>query len=623
MLNLQRLKLQCHSRAPSPPVTRLDSIEDNHSSYDTSSCTHLSSSSIDRFGTIYRPSPSSSPSTPPIPTVGPFVRLHPQHMLMANPSWSSPALGTLHTSQPPHQQPTANVRGHELQWSGATAVSGQGQYSVAMPNAIVTDAAPSNCNHCGGAPGSLTMSGEFRQFRRCARCKKVDYCSEKCQRKAWKHGHKTECKALETPPSHQTEPPLSSDTIIAKPSAAKQPNTPAHMPYKPGPPIAGAEKPCSQCGAVAGSVDSSGVLRQFRRCKGCKTTDYCSEKCQRRHWEEKHKSECAPATIPPLFYTSPNVGALGSMGWGAGTMQVSGIQFVSPPTVGGSPRMLTTELSLRNQLAQQNQCHTTSSGNSVPLQHRPGMIHEHKVPLQHFQQVVAAQSQNIGPPPQNTSTPHRTSPPPQSASPPDGKALHQHHDPLQQFQQVAPQRQRSGPPPPHRTTPPRTQTSSPSPQGTSPPSQHTPPYENPFRLPPNPAFQAWTSPPLFREITLSLSLSLPPSLSLSLSLSLSRSLVSAFSRSRSRSLSCARSVYIDASVTAYPRLCRVSYLGHDPESSNRLSPTPPMSLLRSLDAGLRALLRATTQLRWFRDREGRELAQVPPNTFSNRCVCFR
>jgi len=51
-------------------------------------------------------------------------------------------------------------------------------------------------------------------------------------------------------------------------------------------------KTCFNCGAAWGSVDEMGSIRQFRRCARCKIADYCSDKCQRSHWNAKHKKEC-------------------------------------------------------------------------------------------------------------------------------------------------------------------------------------------------------------------------------------------------------------------------------------------------------------------------------------------
>jgi len=51
-------------------------------------------------------------------------------------------------------------------------------------------------------------------------------------------------------------------------------------------------KTCFNCGAAWGSVDEIGSIRQFRRCARCKIADYCSDKCQRSHWNAKHKKEC-------------------------------------------------------------------------------------------------------------------------------------------------------------------------------------------------------------------------------------------------------------------------------------------------------------------------------------------
>jgi hypothetical protein len=49
---------------------------------------------------------------------------------------------------------------------------------------------------------------------------------------------------------------------------------------------------CSYCGALPGSTGKKGRQLRFRRCAGCKSIDYCSERCQRKHWKETHKAEC-------------------------------------------------------------------------------------------------------------------------------------------------------------------------------------------------------------------------------------------------------------------------------------------------------------------------------------------
>ena len=56
---------------------------------------------------------------------------------------------------------------------------------------------PSHCFYCGALPSSTRKDGTKYRFRRCARCKSVDYCSERCQRKHWKESHKSECPLLE------------------------------------------------------------------------------------------------------------------------------------------------------------------------------------------------------------------------------------------------------------------------------------------------------------------------------------------------------------------------------------------------------------------------------------------
>ena len=52
---------------------------------------------------------------------------------------------------------------------------------------------PSHCTYCGALPSTPNREGKLRRFRRCARCKSVDYCSTRCQRLDWKAVHRSEC----------------------------------------------------------------------------------------------------------------------------------------------------------------------------------------------------------------------------------------------------------------------------------------------------------------------------------------------------------------------------------------------------------------------------------------------
>jgi hypothetical protein len=54
--------------------------------------------------------------------------------------------------------------------------------------------------------------------------------------------------------------------------------------------------PCASCGARQTQPDAkasaAGVPESFRRCVKCKSTYYCSERCQRYHWAGAHKAQC-------------------------------------------------------------------------------------------------------------------------------------------------------------------------------------------------------------------------------------------------------------------------------------------------------------------------------------------
>ena len=182
---------------------------------------------------------------------------------------------------------------------------------------IITDATPGLCNYCGAAPGSWQEGGGLRQYRRCKRCKVVDYCSEKCQRTDWHAGHKQKCKEA----SAQPVPPSSSVTIIAEQSPRSGPSgAPANRVLRDGAivreeALAKCPQPCFNCGAAWGSVDEIGNVRQFRRCSRCKIADYCSDKCQRSHWNAKHNKECQESPsqdrqFSPRLQPSPAAGCL-------------------------------------------------------------------------------------------------------------------------------------------------------------------------------------------------------------------------------------------------------------------------------------------------------------------------
>lgn len=66
---------------------------------------------------------------------------------------------------------------------------------------------PSHCRCCGALPSTPNKKGDARRFRRCAQCKSVDYCSDKCQRMDWKGKHKKECLPIAKMRIEATSPP--------------------------------------------------------------------------------------------------------------------------------------------------------------------------------------------------------------------------------------------------------------------------------------------------------------------------------------------------------------------------------------------------------------------------------
>ena len=70
----------------------------------------------------------------------------------------------------------------------------------------------------------------------------------------------------------------------------------------------GTPGPCRMCAAEPGAGDGG---KAFRRCARCKRADYCSDPCQRAHWQE-HKTECIATPLPFPERSPPYLDAGGS-----------------------------------------------------------------------------------------------------------------------------------------------------------------------------------------------------------------------------------------------------------------------------------------------------------------------
>lgn len=88
-----------------------------------------------------------------------------------------------------------------------------------------------------------------QKMKKCAGCFEkgvaIFYCSEMCQKKDWKKGHKNDCLTYVSLPNVENEK-------------------------------------CSNC-------ESSS--HDLKKCAGCHLVSYCSRECQKEHWKG-HKAEC-------------------------------------------------------------------------------------------------------------------------------------------------------------------------------------------------------------------------------------------------------------------------------------------------------------------------------------------
>ncbi|MGB1592231.1 MAG: tetratricopeptide repeat protein, partial [Promethearchaeia archaeon] len=85
------------------------------------------------------------------------------------------------------------VEGHLLKWNATT-----GRWGIKLSTGQELSVHPSNvmptCSHAGCGQRVGATEAVEAGLQRCAKCRKVVYCSKKCQKAAWKGGHKQECK---------------------------------------------------------------------------------------------------------------------------------------------------------------------------------------------------------------------------------------------------------------------------------------------------------------------------------------------------------------------------------------------------------------------------------------------
>ena len=77
----------------------------------------------------------------------------------------------------------------------ATSPSAEAAISAPAPTAAEIDAQQSTTQTCSWAACGAELSGEVAAKNRCGRCKRVHYCSRRCQKRDWKEGgHELVCE---------------------------------------------------------------------------------------------------------------------------------------------------------------------------------------------------------------------------------------------------------------------------------------------------------------------------------------------------------------------------------------------------------------------------------------------
>ena len=116
------------------------------------------------------------------------------------------------------------------------------------------------CNNCGVSNILL---------KNCSNCKKVCYCSKRCQKTDWKSRHKDACTLLVQGEEAQQLPTSQSNQLFI--DKKKQKNL--------------GLKECLNCG---------GHEFPLSNCSRCKISSYCGKACQLQHWNDGHESFCIP-----------------------------------------------------------------------------------------------------------------------------------------------------------------------------------------------------------------------------------------------------------------------------------------------------------------------------------------
>ena len=110
----------------------------------------------------------------------------------------------------------------------------------------------------------------------CTRCRTTGYCSKKCQKKHWRSEHRNVCLSLS--PDESPDPVPQQHMVNRPDSHSEAEILHARSQAGSGPTPRCAHGPCTR------------PVRYL--CARCRTTGYCSKKCQTKHWRREHRNEC-------------------------------------------------------------------------------------------------------------------------------------------------------------------------------------------------------------------------------------------------------------------------------------------------------------------------------------------
>ena len=171
------------------------------------------------------------------------------------------------------------------------------------------------CFSCGAVRGPALQFGGVKglwlssprselTLTRCGRCKQANYCSEECQVKHWKAGHKEECVSAVPDASRAATAARSARLLTGKRGTKRSASLLVNLRRRTF---------HIESGKWCGTTPQFVMLHTYRlavrlvSCRAdcyplifprCKQANYCSEECQHAHWKAGHKEECQLRAMP-------------------------------------------------------------------------------------------------------------------------------------------------------------------------------------------------------------------------------------------------------------------------------------------------------------------------------------